>query len=504
MNSLLSYIFSLLNKKYFLLLIFHLFFNMKNSLSISGEYPLAKLLSSGNYLIISEKGIYISHSDFSVNKTIYNFTENEINRFYNYKTVISEFISISNNSYILCLFKGNLLYLFENENFCNKYNLNIESEPELYYNLIPFKLNNLNLQYIISFINGNLDNSNSYKYSIKLFLYEIDLSQRNNNTNKLTKKYEIIKSDEDGSYSIIQDYFISCQKMLFFNKELITCFYHVYDFKSNNNCFRSIYATSFDIINNFSDYISSYYCLTNYIYNLKSSLSLDKKNAFVCLTNFSSYSICLNYNIEQNEFNFINSIWGNKNIETYYFYETNQYILLCYDGYSTNINRNNFKLLFLDNNYRNIKNDVIEISASECLDINLFSLIYSVKNEKYMLISNCKYNSLNYNIRFFTSFFQANYTSYNYNYETYFFINNYSSIIDSFSETTKISEENIISENPLFSLITIPTISFSYSKETTFPSSSIISTSPLIMYNSLTSDNNYISSDSYFSSKNYF
>ena len=71
-------------------------------------------MPSGKYFILVDNGIYIYNSNFSLNKTIANFSEDEYMNESDYnKTIITEFKDdYNNNFYIICLVKVQFLYFY--------------------------------------------------------------------------------------------------------------------------------------------------------------------------------------------------------------------------------------------------------------------------------------------------------------------------------------------------------------------------------------------------------
>ena len=53
-------------------------FTKSNSKRIKGKYPKSILLPSGNYFIVSDKGINVYKPDFTLNNSLYNFKEEEL------------------------------------------------------------------------------------------------------------------------------------------------------------------------------------------------------------------------------------------------------------------------------------------------------------------------------------------------------------------------------------------------------------------------------------------
>ena len=154
---------------FFILLI--LFQKSISETLMNGRFPNAKLLPSGKYFILVDNGIYIYNSNFSLNKTITNFSDDECIDGTDYnKAIITEFKDdYNNNFYIICLVKVQFLYIFESQKYIlYKSIINGIDENRKYINLIPLKVEYPNFHFIISFISQNT----SY-YQINLFLQEI-------------------------------------------------------------------------------------------------------------------------------------------------------------------------------------------------------------------------------------------------------------------------------------------------------------------------------------------
>ena len=103
-----SYVFFHIYSNLFLFLSFNFticLFEFKNIKE--GNYPQAKLLPSGNYFIFLSNGIYIYNPDFTLNKTIHNFTNDEIIDDYK-KILISEY-KIEDKLFISCFSKQKFL-----------------------------------------------------------------------------------------------------------------------------------------------------------------------------------------------------------------------------------------------------------------------------------------------------------------------------------------------------------------------------------------------------------
>ena len=258
------------------------------------------------------------------------------------------------------------------------------------YSMIPLEINNTLLQYIIFYKQyGNLE----------LNLYEFDLF--NNNT---TLKNQI-------NTNIIVSY-ISCQEMKDpLGEDILTCFW--------TNEEKVLKVTSFYTKNELYIIEKMYHDLnlsSEKVLDIKSSLLFDRTKSFVCYLTydniFSEYnSICLIYNIEKNTFEETNILtYGYHKLEIYSFLETNQYALLFYkEDHITN----EFKLILFNGNLT-----VFEINQNNekniflfQVNINCFSLVYSIKKGEYNIIFEIE-DEFEVFIHYILSISSAEYTNY--------------------------------------------------------------------------------------------
>ena len=327
----------------FIIIFFSILFGIVDSIYsskelLTGGYPKAIVLSSGKYFIACSEGLFIYNWDFSLNKTVYNFTNINFN-FNDNKdnTFIYEIIQ-NKIPYIFCLYKGKILVVIKNEEVIKK----VPFDPgDKIYNTIPFKFDASLLQYIrISIIESHL----------YVKLYELNLSPNNgSNYLKCENKSNILLNSYD---------LISCQKMKYSleNEEILTCF-----FDHNGE---SLVAQSFNVKNNLNiikeKYYYSLYLIFGEVINIQSSLLFDKSRCFICYIIFSGgtdyLSNCLIYDIEKDEFEKTGINLDNYNkLEIYSFYEANQYALLFYN--EMEVIDDEFNLIFFDENITIIEVD---------------------------------------------------------------------------------------------------------------------------------------------------
>ena len=115
----------------FIIIFFSILFGIVDSIYsskelLTGGYPKAIVLSSGKYFIACSEGLFIYNWDFSLNKTVYNFTNINFN-FNDNKdnTFIYEIIQ-NKIPYIFCLYKGKILVVIKNEEVIKKVPLILE------------------------------------------------------------------------------------------------------------------------------------------------------------------------------------------------------------------------------------------------------------------------------------------------------------------------------------------------------------------------------------------
>ena len=168
-----SYVFFHIYSNLFLFLSFN-FTICLFELKIIENYLQVKLLPSGNYFIILSKGIYIYNPNFTLNKTIHSFTNDE--NIDNKENILISEYKIDDKLFISCLNQQQFLYIFE-ANTLEFYTrtLFIDICCYFYYNLnlITYKYkNNDTLEYIIYFFCYR-ESLYNYYYEINFLFYEI-------------------------------------------------------------------------------------------------------------------------------------------------------------------------------------------------------------------------------------------------------------------------------------------------------------------------------------------
>ena len=382
---------------------------------VEGRYPKLKKLPSGEYLVIMNKGIYIFNKNFTNNTQLYMFIGNEIiyDEIDFNKTEITE-IKNQTNYYILSLIKERL-YLYNHiDRTINKSDLSSYLSGGSKYNLLPYKVINSNLYYIIIFSKENSENcgrSSYILYKLKFFLFEINISL---NKTLSYKNTEFINNNNECKTYITNINF-SCHLL---NQTYIICLYLI-----DNS--QTIEISKFNIENNFSrEYIYSYINKKiNKIMAIKSSISPEYHNIFFCyyweyLTyqgfvilkkKYLLYNVCLVYNIIEKKIEVIyQDIYNTQNLEIYDFDETNSKILIFNDIYKT-------YLIIVKIDLKTFSEESYDNYFSKCSTINSFELNYNDNINEYDLIMNCYYNYYGkwyiiYNISLFSLNESSNFT----------------------------------------------------------------------------------------------
>ena len=265
------------------------------------KYPLAKLLKSGEFLVINNEEINIYKSDFSLKETIYTFWGNEkLNGEEDYEKTILSDIMDKEYYYVFSLIKGKFLFIFNINNLPVKiYKLVYDSNN--YSNFLPLRIENDFLFYIRVVLEEDA-------YFI-FYLYKIDLIQIS---------FQII-SEKKYNYNNLKKYF-SCN----ISKNQLICFYLL----SEENDKYKLLAGIYDINLNFAKINSTQFDMKQEIKQIK-SLSPDGKQFFVSFNDEQCKFNYLMYSIEENNFKNSNKeIKDCKTFDIYYFNETNQYIYI--------------------------------------------------------------------------------------------------------------------------------------------------------------------------------
>ena len=324
-------------------------FNVESSHIIS--------LSNGNFLLISEKGIFTY--DYSFSKIIYKYSFNTKNKYKNNNLIVSE-ISNNNEEYILC-FNHKILYFF---NEYGQYVTSIELNSIFYnYDIIelsPYKIINSYFYFIVVF------NNIFSQTFIKIIRLNISL--------KIIYEFKPIK------FNSLFNSKINCHIMNSFSHEnVLACFY------LNNEYTYSFHVSIFDINNGLKQISTK---SVKYDISLKtdfkSIISQDKKICIIYISN-DDKEIFIYYYIDINKFFIQSLIINNCNYFNIFHIKTTKEFI----GGCLNSNKEISMIQFNNNlEISDIKNEILNIKVNNNNPMNFFIIDYSFIYKKYLLISN--------------------------------------------------------------------------------------------------------------------
>ena len=258
--------------------------NQEEKIIPSILYPSTLTLLSGNILLLSSDGIHFYSSDLLIEDTSKKIIfEKSISKTEIEKIAMAQFSS-KDKGYIMVLV-NDIIYFFEPDgikiaykNLSNLINAN-------HYSLVPFKNENNNLYFIISYLESNNLILKQFKFNI--FAYSIELTSSNKFDIYLQYKNNNDKPESLAGNSCI---FMSPSSI---DHDILTCFYTVY-------YPTEIHSRSFDPSDNFKE-------LTNYFHYYYNSLDFptlfyisaitnnDKKKALVFVVSLRSFWLTFDF-----------------------------------------------------------------------------------------------------------------------------------------------------------------------------------------------------------------
>ena len=356
----------ILYKFQFIYIILILFTHLKCD-SIISPINLVQL-SSEEIFIIRNDGIYIYNSNLENSSTIYNFKDSQIiNAKNNINNILISNFVCDNNKYLICLV-NRFLYVYNTTNG-NKYIGKINDLPEeensdgkiTQYNLIPYKIENNILFFIISLIKVPW-----MGHKILFLYYEFNF------LDNIIKKKNENYFNEGNKFNSISEYLLSCHS--YFSFKNIICFYHE-DYYAKLRAFR------FSLLDNPNDIKKNIY-LRDYVYPIKIIDSVISKSdiIFICVLLENKKTECFYYVDKTQSFSYILYL-SCQDIKTYYFGKENEFALLCKDIQNIYVMKINY----------DDKNDnsqyLFQFDNPNCL--NSYFLIYDSIDDKYCIINNC-------------------------------------------------------------------------------------------------------------------
>ena len=348
-------------------------------------------LISNDIVLITDQGIIRSNTSSGTQTSI---LESNIISSQNDQDYIS-FTQFPENEggYAICRLK-NTIYVFSDnlDNFCGSFEI---SEIENFYcDIKSYKTLEGEITIIIIYINDN--------QRLRLLMYKINIGQTTNFLELIHEDTRQVKNKYGATDSNVLNKAISCELVAKsgYSNKLLACF-------AAEQQYFTVFASIFDPENNLSFlYFSENLVDTNGTCMIKSAISPNKKNSFICLIDGNSYLNCLVYNSETNQLSDIINFIGNcqqysYNTDVRYISETNEYSVNCYsiDGYMKFIKFNE-NLNIKDKAQENDKCYYsFQVSNEECYAVYYSYLLY-VKNEnKYFMFRNCDIDHINYEVK---------------------------------------------------------------------------------------------------------
>ena len=345
---------------------------------VDGSYFKIIKISSEEYFILLKDGIYIYNNDFSINKKLYEFTDEEAiknDKEFNI-IIISKYIN--NNGFFILSLVNNILYLLDyNKQKLAKFNLTSDLTGD-YYNILPYKLEYKSFFLIIIFTKKNCNLLTETK--LNFLLYKIDIS-----SNEYTINLENINNLEYSSYSCESINSFSCH--IISNDKLI-CFYLAIKL-----LIKKVLLMDFDIQNNFQKGKENYLDIKlSEIKSIKTSLSKEGNQILFCSfynTFGINYFECNIFNITNNKTSSIKSKCNYQSFYDIYYFEEEKAFNTIYD------NKNNETSIIKINNNKNyeIKNFNFKENYNECQKLNNFMLYYNNNKFGFELLSECYTNN---------------------------------------------------------------------------------------------------------------
>ena len=373
-------IYIIINKNIFMyhllitLIIFITKFIFVTNGNIEAPYPISLQIDDNNVVIVNEDGIFFCDLNLNI-KTSYDYEdlENGIrNSYFSIDKIRITKLDGENggNIFVLILYK---VYLFSKDgNLISNINLESQLFSSAYINLIPYKKENNNYYFFITYINYE-------KTNIFIILYKIQGETYEEIAYNFYKPFYLDYPEIGINNDIFTCQIINSEKL---EKNILTCC-----FQADQN--KLIIVQSFDIENNLIE-IEEYYSKIpiDNLYFLTSIVSEDKNNMLVCYTRINLYGYCFIYNFDTNKISNNNPyiekcLNQTGTFKLNYFSKTKEYVLVCLSS------NNRFTLIKFDSNLQRMNPDEITINNLEITGkygINSLSLIYDTSNEQYAII----------------------------------------------------------------------------------------------------------------------
>ena len=327
-------------------------------------------LINGNYILCTEKGIYLYDSQIKNNLSEHIF-ETEVSSADDFYFVTIEQFSIDDGGNIVILYKDKFYFYTKEGEYKFSTDLPFQQSGKS-YTLVPYKKGDQ-----LNVIIGYRENTNTM-----VGYYKIDVT--NKILSEITTTNIILRSNSKEK-QLISNADFSCQLMISTQYgEVLTCFFLVTYYLGLN---------SYNIDDNFSESSIGSLCdktiQTSYI---KSAITPEKDKAIICCSSTQKV-VCVCYDINKHEF-ISTKIFG-ENIESTFYSVTLSYSKITKEFIVSGFDYNsNFTISIFDSELNTKKdeneNDICNpnFKVSSCT-VNYVSMVYFSDTNNYSLMTSC-------------------------------------------------------------------------------------------------------------------
>ena len=346
------------------------------------SYPITLTLSNGNIFFVGQLGSRLYDSEFQSYTNFQKFEENEMvnSTEDSLKSSICQFLN-TDEKYILLLQMDYIFIYDENGLLIKKANLtNILGKSQ--YNLLPFKKENNNLFFIISYYEKGIINH------INIIEYSIDILSGNINE---IQHIDFLPRIKASTYSLSDHSMISCQILSNENyKNILSCFFFI-------SWQLELQVLSYDLDNNLqniSDYENAKLMNEfNYMHTIKTAKMENDNITYIFFAQDDGQAYCLIYFLDNNTFSEKKELieYCGSSMATLlinYISATGELLLSCRH------NNEKYYLVTFDKNL-NITSSSSQPYCAEggesIENINRFSVFYSYYSHNYCVIYDIKF-----------------------------------------------------------------------------------------------------------------
>ena len=358
--------------QYFLIIIFLINSIKADEIEFEFKHTNFFQLINGNYILCTEKGIYLYDSQLK-NSISSGYTfQTEVSSSDDFYFVTIEQFSIDDGGNIVILYKDKFYFYTKEGEYIFDTDLPFQQSGK-FYTLVPYKKGDQ-----LNVIIGYIQNTNTM-----VGYYKIDIS--NKVLSEITTTNIILRSNSNVVQLTSNEGF-SCQLMISSQYgDLLVCFYIVtYYFGLN----------SYNIDDNFSESPIGYLCAKNIQTSyIKTAITPEKDRAIICCQNTTQVVVCNCYDINKNQL--VYSIQFGEYIQSKFFSVTLSYSKMTkefivsgynYDGkfivskFDSELNTKK------DEDNKDICNPNFHISSCS---VNYASMVYLSDTNSYSMMTSC-------------------------------------------------------------------------------------------------------------------